>query len=130
MMNESMSPNMMFIAQIEAERRDAGAKGYGDMVDKNDYSHLKVKMERRMDFAPNTECEKCGEMFFKPDGNKQRICDNCAEETRKKAEERQKAKLKQCHCKICGKTQYRVNTENVICPKCRWDKKKQRKEGE
>lgn len=119
MMNESMSPNMMLIAQIEAERRDAGAKGYGDMVDKNDYSHLKVKMERRMDFAPNTECEKCGEMFFKPDGSKQRFCDKCGKETRKRAMERQNARLKRCTCTVCGKVMHRVNTEGVVCKRCR-----------
>lgn len=120
-MNESMSENMMNIVRIEAARRRAGAKSYGQQVAENDYSHLKVKMKRRMsfDFTPNTVCEKCKRKFFKPERSQQRICDDCIQETRKKACETQKERLKKTRCTVCNKVLYRVNPENAVCKQCR-----------
>lgn len=113
-----MTPNMMNIVRIEAERRRTGGGSYGQQVAENDYSHLKVKMERRMEFTPNIKCEECGEMFF--DANtRRRICPKCKEEKRATSKARSEANKKRCRCTVCNKVLYRVNTEGIVCKQCR-----------
>ena len=109
---------MMNIVRIEAERRRTGGGSYGQQVAENDYSHLKVKMERRNDFEPNRKCETCGEMFFDAD-NRQKICPTCKEKKREERRAKSDANKKKCRCTVCNKIIYRVNTENVVCKQCR-----------
>lgn len=116
-MSESMSPNMMLIAKIEAERRKAGARSYGAQVAQSDYSHLKVKQVRRQE--KDAICTKCGGKFIKPSDSKQRVCDECLKKSLKVRQNKQYAKTIKCKCAKCGKTLWRVYPENAICKQCR-----------
>lgn len=120
-----MSRNMMYIVQVEAERRKAGSKGYGDHVHNNDLSHLKVKKE---EVKKENLCKRCGEPFPRPAGSKRRYCDECRSDIITEARRDQLARRKPCKCMICGKQLHRVNTESPICAKCRNDKKRKKRE--
>lgn len=117
-----MSPNMMLIARIEAERRRAGAKGYGDQVNNKDYSHLKVEMVRRLpyidEFADYTaqklitkKCEKCHNEFSVPEKSKRRVCDECTRK-RKRLDNARYNKKRRLRKKLEGKDEKNVPTNS------------------
>ena len=85
-----MTQNMMLIAQIEAARREAGSKGYGDYVFRNDVSHMKSNEKRH----GRTVCSRCGKDFIKEPGSRRTLCDLCrsdvCRENKKKYYERKK----------------------------------------
>lgn len=99
-----MTPNMMLIARIEAERRRAGAKGYGDQVNNKDYSHLKVEMVRRLIetddeefYAPKIitkKCARCGKEFSFPEKGRRRVCDECTKERKRQENKRSNIRRK------------------------------------
>ena len=115
-MNQSMSPNMMLIAQIEAERRKAGVRSYGQMVNDNDYSHLNTLPKPK-----KATCKHCGKEFEVPGKAMRTVCDDCKKEQRRKAMKKWWEKNgKSYRCRVCGKevTRTRAN-EKHICSECR-----------
>lgn len=75
-----LSNNMQYIAQIEAERRAAGRRSYGDHVHNNDVSHMSAPRESR----PKVVCTICGAPIFQPPNGKRKYCDECQLKMRRK----------------------------------------------
>ena len=94
-MNESMSKNMLYIAQIEAERRKAGAKSYGTQVANNDYSHLAIKPKPKK----KAICRYCGNEFDEPITARRTVCDDCKKEQRRAAMKKWWEKRKASRCR-------------------------------
>lgn len=117
-----LSKNMQYIAQIEAERRAAGAKGYGSYVAENDLSHMCVRQKKRD--GDVQVCERCGRDFKPSPGDSEKYCEECLKiiiTARKK----KKTKAKPTKCSRCGAPIMRVRIRpNSICPTCLREKRR------